>query len=63
MANPWLLRTKALMLLTPSPEYLHREMRITPEMVSEMAAKVSPNPNPNPIALALSPTLTLTLTL
>jgi len=46
VANPWLLRTKALMLLTPSPEYLHREMRITPEMVSEMATKLGINISP-----------------
>ena len=35
--NPVLQRTKALMLLTPSPDYLRRDMRITPEMVAEMA--------------------------
>ena len=46
VANPWLLRTKALMLLTPSPEYLHREMRITPEMVSAMATKLGINTDP-----------------
>jgi hypothetical protein len=45
-ANPWLLRTKALMLLTPSPEYLHRDMRITPEMVSKMAGTLGINISP-----------------
>ena len=46
VANPWLLRTKALMLLTPSPEYQHREMCISPEMVSEMASKLGINISP-----------------
>ena len=48
-ANPWLLRTKSLMLLTPSPEYMHPDMRITPEMV--------------PQTLAITLTLALTLSL
>ena len=53
-ANPWLLRTKALMLLTPSPEYMHHDMRITPEMVAKTFART--------LTLTLALTLALTLT-
>ena len=53
-ANPWLLRTKSLMLLTPSPEYMHPDMRITPEMVPKTLAIT--------LTLALALALALTLT-
>ena len=53
-ANPWLLRTKSLMLLTPSPEYMHPDMRITPEMVPQTLAIT--------LTLALALALALTLT-
>lgn len=41
--NQTLQQTKALMLLTPSPEYIAGDARVTPEAVVEMAEKLGIN--------------------